>query len=233
MKTRLRSLDTAGLSIDRLSGHTLVQYTGSLTGRDFRAIVQVVPFILYDLVSDACFKSWVLLSTLIPLIWQPIIPNIDEHSVSKYAASPCRVLLSNIEFLVCVTEWMPHWFNKPKFHIILHLVTHIRHFGPASLFATEAFESFNAVICAKSVHSNRHALSRDIACAFAQGNYIRHMLSGAYVCFRPQGQTVESWQPVGAGPQDLVAHPSILIEYLGLKFDTDTIASGKLPSLSR
>jgi hypothetical protein len=47
------------------------------------------------------------------------------------------------------------------------------------LFATEAFESFNAIIRAKSVHSNRHAPSRDIALAFAQGNRVRHLLSGS------------------------------------------------------
>ncbi|KAF8223248.1 hypothetical protein L208DRAFT_1317782, partial [Tricholoma matsutake] len=62
------------------------------------------------------------------------------------------------------------WFNKPKFHILLHLMEHIKCFGPAILFATEAFESFNAIIWAKSVHSNCHAPSQDIAQTFAQGN---------------------------------------------------------------
>lgn len=73
---------------------------------------------------------------------------------------------------------MIRWFNKPKFHIFLHLVEHIRRFGPAILFATEAFESFNAVIRAKSIHSNRHAPSWDIAHTFAQGNCICHLMSG-------------------------------------------------------
>ncbi|KAF6742725.1 hypothetical protein DFP72DRAFT_829964, partial [Ephemerocybe angulata] len=59
-------------------------------------------------------------------------------------------------------RWTSAWFNN-KFHIIIHLPDHIVHFGPAILFATEAFESFNAVIRAKSVHSNRQAPSRDIA----------------------------------------------------------------------
>lgn len=81
-------------------------------------------------------------------------------------------------FLTCAARWTTRWFNKPKFHILLHLPEHIRRFGPAILFATEAFESFNAIIRAKSMHSNRHAPSRDIARAFAQGNRIRHLLSG-------------------------------------------------------
>lgn len=40
------------------------------------------------------------------------------------------------------------------------------------------------MIRAKSVHSNRHAPSRDIANAFAHGNRIRHSLSGARVLVR-------------------------------------------------
>lgn len=46
------------------------------------------------------------------------------------------------------------------------------------LFATEGFESYNAVIRAHSVHSNRHAPSRDIAHALAQSHRVRHLLSG-------------------------------------------------------
>jgi hypothetical protein len=80
--------------------------------------------------------------------------------------------------------WTPRWSNKPKFHYLLHLPAHIRRFGPALLFATESFESFNAVIRAKSVHSNRLAPSRDIATAFAHNNRVRHLLSGGQHFFR-------------------------------------------------
>ncbi|KAJ7607345.1 hypothetical protein FB45DRAFT_764359 [Roridomyces roridus] len=41
---RLSSCNVSGLGISPLAGHTLVNYAGSLTGRDFRAIVQVAPF---------------------------------------------------------------------------------------------------------------------------------------------------------------------------------------------
>ncbi len=81
LKTRLNSFDVAGLQIPPLAGHLLVQYAGSLTGRDFRAIAQAAPFVLYDLVPPACFNSWVSLSNLIPLIWQPVIPDIDDYIV--------------------------------------------------------------------------------------------------------------------------------------------------------
>jgi hypothetical protein len=86
--TRLSSLDVSGLGsglLSRLAGQTLVQYAGSLTGRDFRAIAQVAPFVLYDLVSQPCYKTWVALSNLIPLVWQPFIHDIDAHLVCLFS----------------------------------------------------------------------------------------------------------------------------------------------------
>ncbi|KAH9003025.1 hypothetical protein EDB86DRAFT_3063037 [Lactarius hatsudake] len=160
LKTRLNSLDISGLQLgQQLSGRMLVQYAGSLTGRDFRIIAQVAPYVLYDLVPTACFDAWVSLSNLVPLIWQPSIADIDEYIA--------RLEDAITEFLFRVICWTPCWFNKPKFHFILHLPSHIRRFGPAVLFATETFESYNAIIQSKSVHSNRRAPSWDIAIAFA------------------------------------------------------------------
>lgn len=123
-------------------------------------------------------------------------------------------------FMLCAARWTIRWFNKPKFHIFLHLVSHIRRFGPAILFATEAFESFNAVIRAKSVHSNCHAPSRDIARAFAQGNRIRHLMSGGLFLSEGHDRSHASgWRAVGPGPRRLVNDLSgtIVLHYLGLK----------------
>ncbi|KAH8983089.1 hypothetical protein EDB86DRAFT_3066391 [Lactarius hatsudake] len=128
LKTRLNSLDISGLQLgQQLSGRTLVQYASSLTGRDFRIIAQVAPYVLYDLVPTTCFDAWVSLSNLVPLIWQPSIADIDEYIT---------------------------------------------------------FESYNAIIRSKSVHSNRCAPSRDIAIAFAHYSQVRHLLSGGPHLFR-------------------------------------------------
>ena len=83
-------------------------------------------------------------------------------------------------FLDATCELTPRWFNKPKFHIVLHLPDHVRRFGPPMLFATEGFESFNAVIRSHSIHSNHRAPSRDIAAGMAHHNRIRHFLSGGF-----------------------------------------------------
>ncbi|KAA1114700.1 hypothetical protein PGT21_050164 [Puccinia graminis f. sp. tritici] len=47
------------------------------------------------------------------------------------------------------------WSNKPKFHMLLHLPPSIRisKFGPASLLATEKFESYCIILHTASIHS--------------------------------------------------------------------------------
>ncbi|KDQ05576.1 hypothetical protein BOTBODRAFT_49797, partial [Botryobasidium botryosum FD-172 SS1] len=170
--TRISSASISGLGISSLSGSTLVKYSGSLTGRDFRAIAQIAPFVLHGLLDKDILECWVALARLVPLVWQPQINKVDDHIADIEKA---------IDYLLdCVCRVTPRWFNKPKFHIVLHLPAHIRRFGPAMLFATEGFESFNAIIRSASVHSNRHAPSRDIAHIMARGNRVRHLLSGGF-----------------------------------------------------
>ena len=209
LKTRLNSLDISGLQLgQQLSGHTLVQYAGSLTGRDFRIIAQVAPYVLYDLVPAACFDAWVSLCTLVPLLWQATITDIDEYIVSSVYILHCSCLMNTdfqarletgiAEFLYRVICWTPRWFNKPKFHFIIHLPAHIRRFGPAILFATETFESYNAIIRGKSVHSNHLAPSRDIALAFANYSRVRHLLSGGRHFFRDSVQSRKYLEAFGS-----------------------------------
>ncbi|KAG8978863.1 hypothetical protein FRB90_008294 [Tulasnella sp. 427] len=172
LKTRLSSLDVRGLGLSRLRGHTLVQYAGSLTGGDFRSIIQVGPLVLHGLVPKGLLTVWQALGRMAALVYQPSIPDIDEY---------CDRLTSAIQsFLEVTALWNPNWFNKPKFHVILHLPVHIRRFGPAVLYATETFESYNHVIRTRSIHSNRHAPSLDIANAFSHMHAVRHLISGGW-----------------------------------------------------
>ena len=82
--TRISCCNITGLSatLTNISGKTLVQYAGSLTGRDFRLVAQIAPFILYDLVPDACYSAWLALSAMMPLVWQPEMKALDDHLVS-------------------------------------------------------------------------------------------------------------------------------------------------------
>ncbi|TEB24421.1 hypothetical protein FA13DRAFT_1638766, partial [Coprinellus micaceus] len=192
LAVRLDCIDVHGLGLSSLRGRTLVQYAGSLVGRDFRAVAQVAPFVLHNLISPESYETWLSLSKLIPLIWQPEIEDIVAHSA--------LLKVEIHQFLLRTARWTGRWFNKPKFHILVHLPSHIERFGPAILFATEAFESFNAIIRAKSVHSNRAAPSRDIAEGFSQWERIRHWLSGGW--FRELGvenvMNMTTWKPLPA-----------------------------------
>jgi hypothetical protein len=79
--SRLSSFDVTGLGIPPLSGETLVTYAGSLVGRDFRAIAQVAPFVLYDLLDKDLLEVWSALAEVVPLVWQHEIEDIDKYLV--------------------------------------------------------------------------------------------------------------------------------------------------------
>ncbi|KAI6157355.1 hypothetical protein BKA82DRAFT_4410080, partial [Pisolithus tinctorius] len=203
LQVRLSSFDVSALGIPPLAGRTLVQYSGSLTGRDFRAISQAALFVLYDLVPVECYQTFIALSMLVPLVWQPCIEDLEVHLATLQVAID--------HFLNCTVRWTPRWFNKPKFHIIWHLPDHIRRFGPAILFATEGFESYNAVIRDHSIHSNRQAPSRDIARGMARCNRIRHFLSGgkfmthsSLATCLPYSDNACDWLVAGSGVQSLI-----------------------------
>ncbi|KAI0365437.1 hypothetical protein BV20DRAFT_931704, partial [Pilatotrama ljubarskyi] len=85
------------------------------------------------------------------------------------------------DFMAATALWTTPWFNKPKFHLFVHLLTHIQRFGPARLCATETFESYNLVIRLRSINSNKHAPSLDIARSFSHLHAVRHLVSGGYV----------------------------------------------------
>lgn len=60
------------------------------------------------------------------------------------------------------------------------------------LFATEGFESFNAIIRTHSIHSNRQSPSRDIAQSMARANRIRHLISGGFFRVPPEDTAEKS-----------------------------------------
>lgn len=92
--THLNSINVSGLGFSPLAGQTLVQFAGSLTGHDFHAISQVAPFVLYDLVPVECYKTWLALSALVPLIWQPVITQLELHLVCSFFLLVFNVLFT-------------------------------------------------------------------------------------------------------------------------------------------
>lgn len=89
LRYRLNSVDLSGLdpSVSALRGQTLVQYSGSLVGRDFKILQQVAIFVLYDLLDSDIIEAWAALANLGPLIWQPEIHSLDTYMVSTRCCS--------------------------------------------------------------------------------------------------------------------------------------------------
>jgi hypothetical protein len=124
-----------------------------------------------------------------------------------------------MHFLNCVIQWDPTWSNKPKFHLILHILDHISRFGPAILFTTETLESYNAIIREWSIHSNRQAPSHDIAQHAAKAASMHHLLSGGYYpieTLSANGLTIKKWTTVGEGVKQLLEQSSLIQKKLGI-----------------
>ncbi|OAV88755.1 hypothetical protein PTTG_28931 [Puccinia triticina 1-1 BBBD Race 1] len=118
-------------------------------------------------------KIWTALCQLVPFIFVTKINNMDEYQ--KHLKAYIR------NFIYHAIKTTAQWVNKPKFHHLLHLPESILRFGPATLFSTEKFESFNGVLQNASIHSNRQSPGRDIAITFDNYYVLRFLLSGGYM----------------------------------------------------
>ena len=117
--------------------------------------------------------------------------------------------------------------TKPKFHFLVHLPAYIHRFGPAIIFSTERYESFNHVFRLTYIHSNRQGPSQDTCQTFARFDIIKHIVTSGYW----YENNLEKW--VRAGPfvlSFLSDHP-VQARLLGINLDEleneSTVASGK------
>lgn len=69
---------------------------------------------------------------------------------------------------------------KGKLHVLPHIISDSKRFGPAILYATEIFECFNGVFRLCSIFSNHLAPSHDIATTLADMERFKHMVSGGW-----------------------------------------------------
>ncbi|KAJ6477093.1 hypothetical protein C8R47DRAFT_985146 [Mycena vitilis] len=197
LKARINSFDTSGLGLAKARGNTLVQYAGSLTGRDFRLIVQMAPAVLYGLIPDKAYEAWLALCRLAPLIFQPEITDLTSYLE--------RLQNAVDDFLAAAALWNTQWFNKPKFHILLYI-------------------SFNYVIRARSVHSNRQAPSLDIGRAFEHMHAVRHLISGGWIVIDATDISNPKVRQAGSAVRGLVKDP-VFAQLMGMSdFFTDSMA---------
>lgn len=61
-----------------------------------------------------------------------------------------------------------------------HLPEDVRRFGPAVLYIVEGFEGWNRIWRLRSILSNHHSPSRDIAIKLCKVERLKHLLSGGF-----------------------------------------------------
>ncbi|KAI8458273.1 hypothetical protein BY996DRAFT_4577407, partial [Phakopsora pachyrhizi] len=170
---RLKSFATNNLNIQPLKAKYLIQHYSSLVGKDFKVLIQAAIFVFFPLIEDSKRKIWTSLCHLCSFIFQTHI-----RDIKKYTA---KINYFTQDFLLKLISASAQWVNKPKFHMLNHLSQSIARFGPASLFATEKFESYNGVVCQASIHSNHQSPSRDIENNFLNYSALRFCFSGGYL----------------------------------------------------
>lgn len=172
-QTRLDSLDRDGLNAPSLNADYICHYKGGLIGKHFKSLTQVMLFVVYDLVLKSVLDGWTLIGELVVLIWHTKIDN-TEHYLAKLARTIS-------DFLNVTAQCAPSiLISKPKFHFLVHLPAYIRCFGPAIIFLTERYESFNHVFRLTCIYNNRRAPSRDTCMTFVRNDTAKHIATGGY-----------------------------------------------------
>ncbi|KIJ35561.1 hypothetical protein M422DRAFT_180652, partial [Sphaerobolus stellatus SS14] len=119
LETQLASINTDGLGIPPLCATYLIQYCGGLIGRQFKAIMQTMTFALHDIVSGDILTVWKAAGKVGALLWYPEIMDVEayltelSHEIDNLLDDMAIVDPSRI-------------IQKPKFHILLHIVEDIR-----------------------------------------------------------------------------------------------------------
>jgi hypothetical protein len=169
---RYESFDTKGLNVPSMRPYYLTKHYSNLIGKDFKVAVQAAPFVLFEYMSEDERFVWSALCQLAPLVFQTHIADMDAYQISL------RQLIR--VFIYHLIKTTAQWVNKPKIHMLLHLADSILRFGPAALFVTEKFESYNGVLRKSSIHSNRQSPGKDIGISFANFRILRHLASGGF-----------------------------------------------------
>ncbi|KAI9619107.1 hypothetical protein KEM48_006386 [Puccinia striiformis f. sp. tritici PST-130] len=171
LEARWRAFNTDGLNIPPIQPRYMIAHWKSFVGKEFRVVLQAAPFVMFPFMDTDLKLIWSALCALGSYVFQTCIKDMDTY---------IRELKNHLQhFEFHLVKMSGRWANKPKIHMIMHLEESIRRFGPASLSATEEFESFNGIVQENSIHSNRLSPGRDIAIAFCDAKIMRLLMSGA------------------------------------------------------
>ncbi|KAG1741898.1 uncharacterized protein EDB91DRAFT_1052457 [Suillus paluster] len=79
----LKSIDKDGLNAPCLNADYICHYKGSLIGKHFKSLAQVMPFIIHDLVPPTVLNAWTVIGELIVLVWHTRFTDTEAYLVSS------------------------------------------------------------------------------------------------------------------------------------------------------
>jgi hypothetical protein len=89
-QSRLESVDSDGMNAPSLNADYICHYKGSLIGKHFKSLAQVMPFLVHDLVPRAVLNGWTIIGELVALVWHTTIPDTETYLVSSYRSHSRR-----------------------------------------------------------------------------------------------------------------------------------------------
>ncbi|KAG2065607.1 hypothetical protein BDR04DRAFT_1130369 [Suillus decipiens] len=82
-QSRLVSVDSDGMNAPSLNADYICHYKGSLIGKHFKSLAQVMPFLVHNLVPQTVLNGWTIIGELVALVWHMTIPDTETYLVSK------------------------------------------------------------------------------------------------------------------------------------------------------
>ena len=88
----LSSINSDGLNVPCLNTKYICKYKGSLVGKHFKSLAQVMPFLIYDLVPKNVLDGWSVIGALVVLLWHTEIDDTEQYLVSSQNNSRHQVI---------------------------------------------------------------------------------------------------------------------------------------------
>ena len=98
LRMRLEALSTDGLNAPSMNPEYICRYTGSLVGKHFTSLAQLLPFAVYDLVPPHILQAWNTIGELVVQLWHTEIEDIEKYLVT-FRLSPVHPPPTNIHFV--------------------------------------------------------------------------------------------------------------------------------------
>ncbi|KIK77217.1 hypothetical protein PAXRUDRAFT_167497, partial [Paxillus rubicundulus Ve08.2h10] len=118
-QTHLESINKDRLNSPTLGADYIVRYKGSLIGKHFKSLAQVMPYLIYDLIPCTGLYGLVVIGLFIVLLWHTSIEDTETYLADSSHAIE--------DFLTISTQCAPSILvTKAKFHFLLHLPMFIR-----------------------------------------------------------------------------------------------------------